>query len=66
MGLSHTCSGFPSTSDRKAGLLGRLKATVRQQGVGAVPGEKGNQGFRGKKLGDVGEKHLLHFVRDAA
>ena len=56
-GLSHTVD-FLSTSDREAGVPGRLKVNVRQQGIGAVPGEKGNQAFG---------KHLLqHHVRDTA
>lgn len=36
-------SGFLSTSDgERARVLGRLKATVRQPDVGAVPGGRGN------------------------
>lgn len=44
-GVKSCYSGFLCTSDRAAGVPGRLKANVRQQGVGAAPGQKGNQVF---------------------
>lgn len=58
-------SGFLSTSESSACSRKAPGHCQAARGRGC-PGRERKPGFRGKKLGDAGERHLLHLAGDEA